>query len=280
MAGKLIFIGFLLLPVLGQAQSLGDYYYQKEHYFEAITEYKRQLCLGQSADTDSLLYKIARSYYAGEQRYEAASYLLQQLSNTSTTDMDRNALVLLARIYWENYEYGAMRNVLDYLAREYPSVDRDTVRYIKAWTHIYSAEWDTALAILQEIEWEQSGPLIADIRAVEDVPRKSRKLAVVMSNLIPGSGQLYAGDYRNAAYSFLLVGSIAGSMIWNVTQGAYFVALVKYLFLYSRYARGGLKQLAKRVDKDNIDRIGEYLRSLAERYPKAPEMLTAMQTEP
>jgi len=88
-----------------------------------------------------------------------------------------------------------------------------------------------------------------------------------LTNILPGSGQLYAGDYENALYSFLLVGVITASLIGNIYQKAYLVALVKYLFLYSRYFKGGLGNLVRKIDRENVSVIGGYLKRYLKNTP-------------
>ncbi len=267
-----------VLPILLTAADLGDYLAGKGQYFEAITEYQRQLYFRDYESRDALLLKMARAYYAGGQNYPAAVQLVDQITDSERSIHDREALVLLARIYWEIYDYAAMRNVLDFLQANYADIDPREIQYIKTWTYIYSAEWDTAIVYLEHLEGTSDRALIEDIRKVQKLPQKSKKLAITLSKIVPGSGQLYAGDYKNTALSLGLVGSITASMIWNITQQAYFVAAVKYMFLYSRYARGSLKHLAEKIDRDNIDRIGDYLKSISRNYPDPVEMLKTMQT--
>ena len=66
------------------------------------------------------------------------------------------------------------------------------------------------------------------------------------------------------------------SIISNVIDRAYFVALIKYLFIYSRYNNGTLVNLAKKVDRDNNDAIGNYLKTVSQKYPAPLELLKCL----
>ena len=273
MATKVIAIFYLLLSVVLAAADLGDFYSEKDLYFEAITEYKRQFYFNQSGKQDELLYKMAKVYYQAEQSQLAEEPLIEAITNSEASQSDRECLKLLATIHWDNYDYNAMRKVLTLLSSQSDSIRQNQIEYITAWTYIYQADWPQGIECLQSVRFIETSDLIEDISNVSTVPQKSKKMASLISNIIPGTGQLYAGDFQNALYSFLLVGSVEASIIWNIVEKAYFIAATKYMFLFSRYSKGGLKNLARKIDLENIDRIGYYLKDISEKYPKPVDLL-------
>ncbi len=275
---RVIFCLLLVSFSFSSADDLGDYFYSKQHYFEAVTEYKRLLFFKHYYSKDEILYKIAKAYYSGGQKETAANTLVELISDNENSDSDRNGLILLAKIYWELYDYRSMRNVLDYLSNILEDNKREQIQYIKAWTYIYQANWEKGIEELRSLDCAECDALIQDVKKVTSVPQRSKRAAIILSNIIPGSGQLYAGDYENALYSFLLVGSITASVVGNIYQKAYLVALVKYLFLYSRYFKGGLRNLARKIDRENVDVIGEYLKKISKKYPKPIELLEKMKS--
>jgi len=273
MVKKIITPIFLLLPCLLTSMNLGDFYFDKDLYFEAVTEFKRQLYFNQSGKQDELLYKMATAYYQGEQSHLAEDPLIEAVTNSESSITDRKCLKLLATIHWENYDYEAMRTTLGIISNQSDSTLQNQIAYITAWTYIYQADWQRGIEYLGSVNFTDVSGLIDDIENVHTVPQKSRNLASLMSNIIPGSGQVYAGDYQNALYSFLLVGSVEASIIWNIIEKAYFIAATKYMFLFSRYSQGGMKNLARKIDMDNIDRIGYYLKDVLEKYPDPLDLL-------
>ncbi|HDP68952.1 MAG TPA: hypothetical protein ENN20_10740 [Candidatus Marinimicrobia bacterium] len=267
---KIITTCILLVPLLtivAEAAELGDYYLEKELYFEAVTEYKRTLFSDQSGHRDQYLYKIADAYYQAGQKQLAEEPLIEAITNDESSSYDQDCIKLLALIHWDQYDYDAMRGTLGVLATRLDSSRRDLINYISAWSYIYQADWESGIEQLQAVHFTDVKSLIKDIENVTSVPQKSKSLASLMSNIIPGSGQLYAGDYQNALFSFLLVGSVEASIIRNIIDKAYFIAAAKYLFLFSRYSQGGLKNIARKIDVDNINRIGDYLKTVSEKYP-------------
>ncbi|MDO9548651.1 MAG: hypothetical protein Q7J65_06800 [Candidatus Marinimicrobia bacterium] len=276
MVKKVIAIFHILLPVLLTAMDIGDFYFEKNLYFEAVTEYKRQLYFNQSGKQDELLYKMAMAFYQAEQSHLAEDPLIEAITNSESSMTDREGLKLLATIHWDNYDYEAMRTVLGILSSQSDSTRQNQIVYITAWTYIYQANWQQGVEYLKSVHFTDVSGLIDDIGNVSTVPQKSRKLASLMSNIIPGTGQLYAGDYQNALYSFLLVSSVETSIIWNIIEKACFVAATKYMFLFSRYSRGGMKNLARKIDLDNVDRIGYYLKDVSVKYPNPVDLLQSL----
>jgi len=273
MAKKVIALIGILLPALVWAAGLGDYFSERELYFEAITEYKRQLFFNQTGKKDELLLKIVKAYYQTGQKSQAEEPLIEAIGNAEQSPEDRQCLILLAKIHWDNYDYEAMRGVLNLLETESDSLQLEHIIYIRAWSYIYEAQWQHGIDQLHQVNFVDTTALISAIEGVKNVPQKSKALASLMSNIIPGSGQLYAGDYQNALFSFLLVGSITGSIIWNIVEEAYFIAATKYIFPFSRYSRGGLRNIARKIDRDNVNRIGDYLKTVSVKFPPPIELL-------
>lgn len=261
---------------MSTATDLADYYFEKECYFEAVTEYKRQLYFDKTGEHDLYLYKMARAYYRAGKLHLAEEPLIEAVTNSEISTAERDCLKLLAAIHWDNYDYDAMRTVLALLSENSNDEQRDQIIYITAWTYIYQADWAPATERLESVNSFNSKELVSDINNVSSVLQKSKKLASLMSNIIPGTGQLYSGDFQNGLYSFLLVGSVEASIIWNIVERAYFIAAIKYLFIFSRYSRGGLRNLARKIDKDNIDRIGYYLKDVSEKYPDPIQLLNQL----
>ena len=270
---KIIILAVLLNLLL--AEDIADHFREKQYYFEAITEYKRKL-YKKKQNRDSLLFKIGHIYYSVDKRKKAEKYLLELLFNEEKTILDNRALILVARLHWKNYDYSAFRNTLDFLNRKTDSLYNNDINYIKAWSYYYDAKWEEGNRIIEKINPVFKDSLLKDIHQVQNVPQKSKLFALISSSVIPGTGQLYAGDYENAGFSFLLVGSIGGSIVWNVIQQAYGIAVVKYLFLFTRYYRGGLHNLAGKIERENIDRIGNYLKEIANKYPDPMEQLEGL----
>lgn len=267
-----ILIGFFFPPTL-LAENLGDHFFNQAAYREAVTEYKRILFFEDYENRGDILFSMANSYYHWNQPRKAEKILLDLSVHNNSEEVDIKAMALLARIHWDSYNYEAMRITLDKLSVELKPSNKQHIQYIKAWSYVYQAEWDRGLRIIRDLRDPGLDLLVEELRGVYEVPQKSVALARLLSRFVPGWGQLYSGDYKNAVYSFLLVGSIRASLLWDIYQKAYFMAIVKYLFLYTRYSKGSIYNMESRIVRDNVDRVGNFLKTVSDRYPDPVEVL-------
>lgn len=85
-------------------------------------------------------------------------------------------------------------------------------------------------------------------------PRKAR----MMSLIIPGSGQIYAGDWRNGLNSLAITGGLYYLFFINAQQTTYWESLLIVFPWFQRYYSGGMdaayritknKKAARRADK-------------------------------
>lgn len=255
------------------AENLGDYFYSQKNYFDAIIEYRRILFFKDYDTKEDVLYKMGRTYYDWGKLREAEDVLLHITESFRIDDLNRTGMVLLAKIQWDSYHYEAMRAVLDQLSLELNNESKLQIEYIRAWTYIYQAQWERGIEILEGLDDVQYNALVEDLNHVYELPQKSVFLAGILSKILPGAGQLYSGDYDNALYSFLVVGSISASMLWDIYQKAYFTSLVKYLFLYTRYSKGSIYKMKSAIVRRNVNRTGDFLKTVSDMYPKPIEIL-------
>lgn len=84
-------------------------------------------------------------------------------------------------------------------------------------------------------------------RKLNRANRKSETLAFYMSTILPGTGQLYAHDYRNAINSLLLSG---GFMVLGIHTGIQYGVLHSLLVVlpwWGRYHIGGMQRASESV---------------------------------
>ena len=80
------------------------------------------------------------------------------------------------------------------------------------------------------------------------VDKKSRTKAIVMSAIVPGSGQLYSKHYGEAANSFLLISAVGLVYYYSLTQIGFLDALISVSPWLNKYYVGGMNRAAELVD--------------------------------
>ncbi len=110
----------------------------------------------------------------------------------------------------------------------------------------------------------------ADKQELEEIMQHMRKklrkprVAKLMSFIVPGSGQLYAGDVKNAVNSFLLVGVLGGLFASTAITYNFWTALLGVAPWFQRYYAGGIKR-AGMITKARNERVrNEHLNQVLE----------------
>lgn len=102
------------------------------------------------------------------------------------------------------------------------------------------------------------------MRQAERVSRKSPKTARVLSMILPGAGQFYAGDFKNGINSLLLNGLLG---YWFVATGISYTFLdaaatvTPWLF---RYYGGGIRRAGEILEKKKEERLRTVFRKVLE----------------
>lgn len=97
-------------------------------------------------------------------------------------------------------------------------------------------------------------------------PTKSEKTALLLSLILPGSGQIYAGNIRQGAMDFL-VNFGSGYLFYNaIRQQKYVDASLIFFFLINRFYLGSLNNAQKSALEHNEKQRTEWLHAFLEAY--------------
>lgn len=164
----------------------GEHLYGQGEYYRAISEFKRlSFRYPQSAPAQKAQVMIARAYLAGGQPDQAAAFLKQRLAEQPEVDQ-----------YWLLYGLAQLDQ-----GRNEPFSLRE-------------ARVGSAMeAFVKVSESHEQAPLLQDFvqqwQAAPSEPVYSPGIAGGLSAVLPGSGSLYVGRWREGAYAFLLTGLFA-----------------------------------------------------------------------
>jgi len=211
-----IFFTFLLISVGTLSAIAQDLYkeqfnyakkfYEKENYFDAVTEFKRLLFFDESGK-----YSYYANLFMGFS-YKYGGKFSDALLHFSIADMQ-------ARTAEENYNcrieiikinilrrttYKALA-LIDSLANNPKYKNKsDKIIYWRGWAYIFSDEWERAATTFSEIQEHHLAVLCDSIDNDLYNPELAKYLSVV-----PGAGQFYTGEYVSGLIS---IG-------WNVLWG-------------------------------------------------------------
>lgn len=241
-----------------------DLFLEAGFYEEAITEYKRYLYFNPSTELASdAYYKIAHAY-KNQNRWDDVVIALRQAIHTSANDsikQEREIALAATYIAAKRYSLGEILLLKILTYTEHPYLKQKAL-LLHGVACLYSSKWEAAQSSFDAYFQEQPEPTLqADIDTLLHEARnfsyKSPDDARGLSTLIPGLGQFYVGDYKNALNAFLLNGGLAAWMIYKLWHGYLGDAYVIYYFLFRRYYYGNryhAQRLAQEYN-ENLDAV-------------------------
>lgn len=174
-------------------------------HFRAVTEYQRFLFLQpQSPLAARVRLSLADELSALENWQEVDETLQKLVQLQPLSPAGREARRLLADSAYERGDFGLARHRYRLLLAE--AEDKNYAREQIGWTYLEQDQPASALQsfrLLSRNDLENFRHSVDNYQALE---LKSPPLAMTLSAIVPGSGQLYVGRVRQAALSFALNG--------------------------------------------------------------------------
>lgn len=249
------------------ALDLGDFLFETESYEEAVTEYKRFVFFNPTSDRASYAhYKIGMAY-RNQRRWTESIKALEQSVDTAHTARGREerelalAAILIASGNYSGGEFTLLR--LESFS-QYPILRRKAA-FLRGVACLYLSRWKEAREVFRAYFSEGATdefPKDVGIRVdhalaqAENLRYKSSSLARLLSTFLPGSGQIYANDWRSGLNAFVVNTGIFYLVFGNLAGGDSQDALISFL-IFGRYYFGNrlrAGQAAERYNK-HLDQI-------------------------
>lgn len=251
----------LLGMVPDPALHTGMMLYDKGFYEEAITEYKRYIYFHPNGDlTSDAHYRIALAY-RDEQKWQGSIEAFRMAMQTAHTDSLRHrAELALAVTYIASGNYSTAEITLLKIEMSMPpKYVKERAAFLRALATIYAKKWDQAQKAFEAYFLQNPDPdlqvrvdsLIGETRSFYYLsPESARQLSAI----IPGLGQIYAGDWGNGLNALVLNGSMIAWMGYKVYNRYFSDAWTIYYFLFRRYYAGNMYN-AKRIAEEHNDAL-------------------------
>lgn len=214
-----VFFVFLLCFPQGQAQNIfneensleyATYLYKSEQYQLASEEYERLVFL----DVNNTQYQIAllKSLY----KLEAYDYAFKRVHSLSGGDM----LSLSEDIYELHtlgYVQAGMSEQALTLINKRGTIQSKEFQELKTTAYIMNGQLEIAKLYVNDINWGEASRhfYVEQIESFMKIKKKSPILAATMSTVIPGSGKIYSGDWKDGLFSFAMITVLA----WESYRG-------------------------------------------------------------
>lgn len=224
-----------------------DHLFLDGDWYRAISEYRRFLfeVKGAHPEAPRAALAIGEALLRGEQ-YEAAGRQLDGVAKrTGDPLLKGTALFGAARAYLlhDLPEYAKPRFRLITQDETLPASLRQEAKWLLAWGHFDSGEFDAAYRLFDELAKGEGKYKSAaqgaskSLLAEEEIPQKDPLIAALLS-LVPGGGHFYLGRYGTGLTSLVWNGIFIAAAAHAWLSGDFGVALVLTVFELGWYSGG------------------------------------------
>ncbi len=269
---KLTSILILFLTTLLQAtQGFGDYLMKDNDYPNAIYAYKQQLfdLPANSPQRFEIMYKLSKALIAAK-RLEEAYTSLDKIIENGNTEIALKAQYLMAKQYYQTGFYKLAN--LEY-EDIYQQHHKSKALYLSGWVAIASEDYQHAITTFRKVSGlansKYSYPASLLTEQLEEsyrlLPQKSPKVAGIMSYIIPGSGQMYAKNYKDGFVSFFINALTISLLVNSINENSTGEALI-WATLESGWYFGGVYSAQNSAYQYNQTINNNYQQLLKEEY--------------
>jgi hypothetical protein len=183
-----------------------DYLYKNGEYSLAQTEFKRVLFLDSSNIQANI--KIHDSFIrlgSYKEGLKFSNLYYPRFIFNDTLFVVRGKLLLL------NGDFNRLHNEI-----LYNPLPAKELTFLKTSEYIFRKDWESAENMLSEtIKYPEFQQLTEIINNSIDIKYKKPVISIAMSAIVPGSGKVYSGYWKDGLFSFLFVGISA----WQSYRG-------------------------------------------------------------
>ncbi len=251
---NVLLILFILISEFGFSQDIKQSFdfanelYEKQDYVGAAVTYRRVIYFDKAEEYRKHCYKnIADCLYETQQYEEAADYyelaFFQQKTDSSKAEILFRKLSCY--LIQNSFEYAEVEllNLPEKLTEEQKRRKIFYSALLNFSTEKYDDSKKEFLQLIDTTNIESRNRIEALFIKNTKISKLSPRKARILSMIIPGLGQFYAGDFKNGANSILLT---AGIGVWGVVAAVRSTSPIDALFTmvpwFQRYYSGGYKK--------------------------------------
>ncbi|MYB65631.1 tetratricopeptide repeat protein [Candidatus Poribacteria bacterium] len=236
--------------------TLADHFTTLGNYEAAITEYKRFLFFHpEDVQAAKVYHKIGYAYREQGLWQEAILAMRNAVLHADDKDTKSEYQLNLAVILLASQNYDLARLELIRVALRNPSGTlHQRALFLQAVAFIYQFRWKEAQEILSDetlLTYATDERLDTLFNIAINQKKKSTRVAKVLSAILPGTGQIYAGNWRGGLNAFLLNGALGFVAVDGILDQNYLDAFMWTYYIFLRYYRGNVSRAGRAVDEFN-----------------------------
>ena len=238
------------LCTFGKKSSIfADRLFRDRDYYRAITEYKRfSYFSNESGQKRRASFKIGECYRKSGRPEKGIPYLLGAARFNPPDALTDSCSFSLAKSWMKLSQYEMARQMLDSLQSEEDS----TRAVLEAWSYFLEGDFQNARSSFLSAESSGNATRLAELAVEgEELRTKSPRAASVMSAVLPGAGQIYAGAYKQGFVSMALHGLTGYLLYRSIVDQRYFEAAAAFYTGFSRFYVGNIASASRLAGEHN-----------------------------
>jgi tetratricopeptide (TPR) repeat protein len=252
---------------------MGDKFMKTGSYEAAITEYKRFLFFNPKSEYKGYAnFKMGLAYRHLYKWQESIDALKTSISESPESAEERRIILGTTLIANGNYNLAKIELIKAYKNSVSPSIHRKSL-YFQGIASVYMSHWDASAEAFNRFYAEYNEKLannrVEEINSILTNTRnsyKSVRTARLLSTIVPGLGQIYADNWRDALNAMALNGLTMGLLANAIYRKSYRDSIIMF-FIAMRYYTGNrykaevdVREYNKSLDRETAERIIDLVR--------------------
>jgi len=255
----------LIIPLLSAISLLNfaDSIYCTSHFYDAATEYERFLYhFPSDSNLNFARHQLGLSYLKANEP-DKAENILRKIMNSSNSYSRRSQLSLV-EYFLENSKYSqAQLELQDLLLFTKDSNENRQLHRLLGWIDLKENNFSRAE---EQFVLAKDSLLVKETQSLRWLPRKNPLLALALSTILPGTGEIYSGHYWIGISAFLInAGSIA-AIVYSVNKKNYVDMALIFSIVFSRFYMGSRQNAYDFANDYNQELYNKQIELLNQRY--------------
>jgi hypothetical protein len=249
-----------LAQTLDETLEFADYQFKLANYNLALKEYQRVLFFNDGKNLQHIYEQIGSIYFFNRDFGKANYYFELSYKTTESDSIKTEMIFKKASCYMLDKSFKQATFELMNLPESLNEKTTDRKNFYFAicyWGLEDFAQAESSFLKILNKENQAGKEAIAMLfDKKKNFYRPNPKTAKIMSIVLPGSGQIYSGDFKNGINSLLLTGGFVALGVYMTHYYSFLDAFLTAMPWFMRYYQGGYKNAekiasAKRANRRN-----------------------------
>lgn len=245
---------------LDETLKFADYQFKSANYNLALKEYQRVLFFNGNRKVQHIYEQIG-NIYLYRKNFDKAKYYFELSYKTSRSDSTKTEMIFKkasCSMLDKKFKQAIfeLMNIPD--STDDKTASRKNFYFAVCYWGLedFNQAENSFLKILSKENQSGKEAIALLFDKKKNFYRPNPKTAKIMSIVLPGSGQIYSGDFKNGINSLLLTGGFVTLGIYMTHYYSFFDAFLTAIPWFMRYYQGGYKNaekiaFAKRANRRN-----------------------------